>query len=53
VYRASGEYLASLNGDSLSRPLDLSAFGVGEQTVAWLLTNAVVGHAEGHCGEVA
>ena len=53
VYKASDEYLASLNGDALNRPLDLSAFGVGEQTVAWLLTNAVVGHVNGHCGEVA
>jgi len=53
VYKASDEYLASLNGDALSRPLDLSAFGVGEQTVGWLLSNAVVGHVNGHCGEVA
>jgi hypothetical protein len=53
VYKASDEYLASLNGDTLNHPLDLSAFGVGEQTVAWLLTNAVVGHANGHCGEVS
>jgi len=53
VYKASDEYLASINGDTLNRPLDLSAFGAGEQTVAWLLTNAVVGHAEGHAGEVS
>jgi len=53
VYKASDEYLASINGDTLSRPLDLSAFGAGEQTVAWLLNNAVVGHVAGHCGEVA
>ena len=53
VYKASDEYLASLNGDALSRPLDLSAFGVGEQTLSWLLTNAVLGHVAGHCGEVS
>jgi hypothetical protein len=53
VHKAADEYLASLSDDALSRPLDLSAFGVGEQTVAWLLTNAVVGHIAGHCGEVS
>jgi len=53
VYKASDEYLASVSGDTLNRPLDLSAFGAGEQTVAWLLTNAVVGHVAGHCGEVS
>jgi hypothetical protein len=53
VYKASDEYLASLGDDVLSRPLDLSAFGAGEQTVGWLLTNAVVGHANSHCGEVS
>jgi len=53
VYKASDEYLASLNGDALNRPLDLSAFGVGQQTVGWLLSNTVVGHVNGHCGEVS
>ena len=53
VYKASDEYLASLNGDGLNRPVDLSTFGAGEQTVGWLLSNVVVGHVSGHCGEVA
>ena len=53
VYKASDGYLASLGDDALSHPLDLSAFGVGEQTVSWLLSNAVVGHVESHCGEVS
>jgi hypothetical protein len=53
VYKASDEYLASLNNDALNRPIDLSSFGVGEQTVGWLLSNAVLGHVNGHCGEVS
>ena len=53
VYKASDEYLASLGNDGLSRPIDLSAFQLGQQTVAWLLSNAVLGHVAGHCGEVS
>jgi hypothetical protein len=53
VYQASDEYLASLGNDGLNRPLDLSAFQLGQQTVGWLLSNAVLGHVAEHCGEVA
>jgi hypothetical protein len=53
VYAASDEYLASLKVEDLNQPLDLSAFGLGEQTVGWMLNNAVVGHVSNHCGEVS
>lgn len=53
VYAASDEYLASLADDALSRPVDLSAIGLGQQTVGWMLSNTVVGHVSEHCGEVA
>jgi hypothetical protein len=52
VYKASDEYLASVNGDVLIRPVDLSSFNLGQQTVGWLLSNVVVGHVNGHCYEV-
>ena len=53
VYAASDEYLASLTDDDLSRPIDLSAIGLGQQTVGWMLDAAVLGHVSEHCGEVS
>ena len=53
VYAGSDQYLASLTDDALSRPIDLSAFGLGQQTLAWVLNNGVIGHARDHCGEVS
>jgi len=53
VYAASDEYLASLTDDDLNRPVDLSALGLGERTVGYLLTNGVLGHAFTHCGEIS
>lgn len=53
VYKASDEYLASLNGDALARPLDLSGFGLGQQTVGFFLGNILLSHVNNHCGEVS
>jgi hypothetical protein len=53
VYAASDAYLASLKPEDLNQPVDVSAFGLGEQTVGWMLNNAVVGHVNNHCGEVS
>jgi hypothetical protein len=53
VYKASDEYLASLDDAGLNRLIDLSAFQLGQQTAGWLLSNAVLGHVNGHCGEVS
>jgi hypothetical protein len=53
VYKASDEYLASLSGDALNRPVDLSAVGLGRQTVAWVLSNGASGHVWAHLGEVS
>ena len=52
VYAASDEYIASLTPDDLSRPLDLSAAGFGQQTMAFML-NIAVGHANSHMGEIS
>jgi hypothetical protein len=53
VYAATDEYLASLTDDDLNRPVDLSALGLGEHTVRYLLTNGVLGNAYNHCGEIS
>lgn len=52
VYETTDEYLASITDDALQRSLDLSAFGVGQQTVRWVLNNAVW-HLGAHCGEIS
>ncbi len=46
-------YLAGLSDADLDAPVDLSWVGLGMQTVGYLLTNAVVGHAFTHIGEIA
>jgi len=53
VYKASDECLASLGGDGLNRPLDLSGFGLGQQTVGFFLGNILLSHANNHCGEIS
>lgn len=53
VYAASDEYLATLAVAELDRTLDLSEFGLGEQTVDWIVTEFVIGHVNQHCGEIA
>lgn len=52
VYAATDEYLGALGPEGLARPLDLSALGLGEQTVAFVL-NALVVNAAMHCGETS
>lgn len=53
VYTRSDDYLSSLSDESLSRPLDLAVFSVGVRTLAWALSNSVLGHVQRHCGEIA
>lgn len=52
VYTASDEYLASLTDDDLNRPLNLSALGLGQHTIASLLSTAL-SNVQWHCGEIA
>lgn len=52
VYAASDQYLASLTPDDLSRTVDLSAQGFGQQTFASML-NIAVGHVNSHMGEIS
>ena len=53
VYAATDQFLASLADSDLTRPIDLSGFGLGNQTLAWCLSNGVLGHVSGHFGEIA
>lgn len=52
VYAASDEYLGSLTDEALTRAVDLSALGAGEQTVGQLL-GTMVANAQWHTGEIA
>ncbi len=53
VYAASDEFLASLRGKDLDRPVDLTAFGLGPSTMIFVINNAILGNAFTHCGEIA
>lgn len=53
VYRATEEFMATLTDEDLSRPLDLTAIGLGPSTVGFLLKKGLVGHAFTHAGEIA
>ncbi len=46
-------FLATLSDADIARTLDLSSIGLGQVTSRFLLTNAVIGHAFSHGGEIA
>ncbi len=52
VHQAADDYLASLSDADLDQVIDLSAFGLGEQSLAWILSEGVVGHVRAHWGEI-
>ena len=52
VHQATDAYLASITDDELSRPVDLSEVGMGQQTVASILGLALLNNAL-HCGEIS
>jgi DinB superfamily len=52
VYAATDEYLASIQPGELDRPIDLSQFGLGQQTVLFVLT-AILANASLHTGEIS
>jgi hypothetical protein len=53
IYEATDACLASLADADLSREVDLSAMGLGKQTLGFVLDNAMLGHAYCHCGEIS
>lgn len=52
VYQATDAYLAGISDDELSRPVDMSEVGYGQQPVAFVLGLALLNSAL-HCGEIA
>ena len=53
VYAATDAYLASLSDADLSRELDLSAVGFGQQKLGWMLNLLVLNHVGTETGEIA
>ena len=53
VYGAVDEFLASAGDSALQKPVDLSAYGFGEQPALFILTAALVGNVNAHCGEIS
>jgi hypothetical protein len=52
VAAESDAWLASLSPDALERSVDLSSFGFGQRTIAWVLGAGVIGHIQSHWGEI-
>lgn len=52
IYGNTEHYLAALSDEDLNRPVDLSAVGLGQHTVASLLSTAL-SNSQWHCGEIA
>jgi hypothetical protein len=52
VQQRTDEYLAALPDEALAQPIDLSAYGFGEQTMGWVVSAGVIGHVLSHWGEI-
>lgn len=53
VFANTDEYVASLKEQDLERPIDLSGFGLGQQTLGFFVGNILVQHANNHLGEIS
>jgi hypothetical protein len=53
VYAETDECLASLGQEGLEKPLDLSRFGLGQQTVGVFVSGLLLSHVNNHCGEIS
>ncbi len=53
VYLATDEYIASLTDEDLNKPVDLSMFGMGQVTLAWVIDRFISGHCDNLAGEIA
>jgi len=53
VEAASEKYVAGLKPQDLDRQIDLSGAGLGMRTVAWVLSRAVIAHADNLTGEIS
>ncbi len=53
VFDAAGRYIGGLKPEDLDRKLDLSAMGLGQQSLNWALYNLVIGHVQSHTGDIS
>ncbi len=53
VYASSDEFMAGLAAEDLSRPLDLTALGLGLRTVGFFVAEGLATHPFTHSGEIA
>ncbi len=53
VFARSDEYVASLKEKDLDRSIDLSGFGLGQQTLGFFIGNLMVQHVNNHLGEIS
>ena len=53
VFDAMDEWLATLSDEDLKKSVDLTSIGIGPSTIAFILSNVVIGHVYCHTGEIA
>jgi len=53
VYAATDGYVAALSPEALGRTVELSSLGLGQPTVAWLLSRFVLGELARLCRELS
>lgn len=53
VYKSTSDWVGSLSAADLEREIDLTGWGLGKQTLGWVLGRIVVWHVDAHCGEVS
>src|SRR5262245_2097575 len=53
VYASSDATLAALGDDDLARTADLTWLGLGQPPLRWVIDRFVIGHADGHMGEIS
>lgn len=53
VYEASDDYFESMTEPDFTRPVDLSALGLGEQPASFVMLAGWVNNVNMHCGEIS
>lgn len=53
VHASTTGWLSSLTDPDLERDVDLTGWGLGHQTLAWVIGNIVIWHINAHCGEIS
>jgi hypothetical protein len=53
VFANTESYVGSLSDDQLAKPMDLSALGLGQPSMVWVVSNGILGHRLAHWGEIS